>query len=800
MRYAVRPSRRSLYNTGMRTLLLVLLALGLGACHTAGRAWRITPFDDQAEPDRVNLWPLAYHSGDQTSVLWPLFDVDDQGFALRPVVAKDGTGWSILWPLASFDTAEGEGWVGPFYRFGSAQGLFPIVNLGGGVSWVGPWWWTDESRGLFPLSAFGRTSYVGPIWWRRGADGTRGGLFPLAYFGSWGHVGPVWWSRGGFGIFPLFGADEGLRHVGPVWWRKGGPFEGGLFPLVWWRDEGRRFAFFPFYSHDLRGETRRRDALLGLIHADRGPDGHRRWVLPLYYDRESPGSRDTTVLPLFYKRVRGERADVYTLIGNRSVAPDDESFNLYPLWWSSRTGESSWKMLFPLFYFEREGEDRTLLTPLGGRGWNSAGKHTFTNVLGPLYHHSENVERGESRTAFLWPLFERHRAAGETSTRLAGLWSRTRTAETTDTSYLFWLGHARTAEAGSAHRLWPLYSRSSGIDAPDPLYPLSLYAHRETAGRTSTHLFPFYSSTRTGEDSEWNALLGLVHHDRRADGSRRWWAWPLVSSSTGRPDQGFVDALSLVGRHSDEHHDDFQLGFSLLYSSSRVDRPERRSESMQVLRMFSSGATERLALPVPTADDFDPANRVRHEWTGFVLDIWTSERDRYRVWNEGVLTPEEARVLGRFGAPSVPGAPGDGESVRRVLAGHGVALPEEDGAALADAIHGFADANTRMIERREIDFWPLWDYERRPDALRWSAILGLASYDRDVERSRFHFLWYGYRRETRGDRTTRDIFPFITWDSGPGELEWSFLWRLVHYERRGARRGGHVLFLPIGDV
>ena len=54
--------------------------------------------------------------------------------------------------------------------------------------------------------------------------------------------------------------------------------------------------------------------------------------------------------------------------------------------------------------------------------------------------------------------------------------------------------------------------------------------------------------------------------------------------------------------------------------------------------------------------------------------------------------------------------------------------------------------------------------------------------------------------ETKDERTKRDIFPFVTWDTGPAETRVSFLWRLLHYERRGERRGGHVLFVPWGDV
>ena len=60
-------------------------------------------------------------------------------------------------------------------------------------------------------------------------------------------------------------------------------------------------------------------------------------------------------------------------------------------------------------------------------------------------------------------------------------------------------------------------------------------------------------------------------------------------------------------------------------------------------------------------------------------------------------------------------------------------------------------------------------------------------------------MYFGYRSETNNGLTSRDIFPFITWDTGPDEINVSFLWRLLHYQRKGDRRGGHILFIPFGS-
>src|SRR5262245_19719459 len=135
-----------------------LLLLALAGCSSADRMLRIQPFSSHGapRPDRVNLWPLAYANGEEFALLWPLLDVDDHGFALRPLVARDDTRWSILYPLASFDAASGVGWIGPFYDTGQYQGIFPVAGFDG-LSYVGPfYWWKEggavESGGLFPLA------------------------------------------------------------------------------------------------------------------------------------------------------------------------------------------------------------------------------------------------------------------------------------------------------------------------------------------------------------------------------------------------------------------------------------------------------------------------------------------------------------------------------------------------------------------------------------------------------------------------------------------------------------------------
>jgi len=75
-------------------------------------------------------------------------------------------------------------------------------------------------------------------------------------------------------------------------------------------------------------------------------------------------------------------------------------------------------------------------------------------------------------------------------------------------------------------------------------------------------------------------------------------------------------------------------------------------------------------------------------------------------------------------------------------------------------------------------------------------------HDRDAEHSQTSIGYYAYRSGSREGRTSRDAFPFITWDTSDDgrETTISFMWRLWRYERRDETRGGYVLFVPWGSM
>ena len=85
---------------------IALLLSNMG-CISGNRILRNTPAGEDLEihfnQETVNLWPLYYHNDDFTSVLWPLFDLDSRGFAVRPFYCQEGNEASLLWPLSGWD-------------------------------------------------------------------------------------------------------------------------------------------------------------------------------------------------------------------------------------------------------------------------------------------------------------------------------------------------------------------------------------------------------------------------------------------------------------------------------------------------------------------------------------------------------------------------------------------------------------------------------------------------------------------------------------------------------------------------
>ena len=378
-------------SSGLTAAAFAAMAAGalvlLSGCISSERAWRNSPagsgeirvrFDNQT----VNIWPLYYHNDDFTSVLWPLFDLDSRGFAVRPVYCQEGNEASLLWPLSGWDPDGGWAvncvWRDGFFSF------VPLLIWSGKIRQVGPVWrtstdetfvfpiayWKDSFRswyfcpvwkirddwGVFPVAWFIDDSrIIGPVWWRS-SDHLSWGIFPIVWMmndfrmlgpvwwrssdhPSWGVfpivwmmnnfyiIGPVWWSRNGDekGVFPLAGRyGNNFCHIGPVWWQNGNH---GVFPLYGWKKRKTGFDFTIGYP------------LFQIEQSDDKSEGHVLWPVVRWYIRSDGAIRTWRIWPLvtyndfdWYSPVlqisRTDKAKNADLLPNRSYTPFGKGFSL----------------------------------------------------------------------------------------------------------------------------------------------------------------------------------------------------------------------------------------------------------------------------------------------------------------------------------------------------------------------------------------------------------------------------------------------------------------------------------------
>ena len=438
----------------MRALIVPLLLIALTGCAASDRMVRAVPFwadDELPDPDRVNVWPLYYQTDDLVTVLWPIFDVDEEGFALRPFLARDGNDWSALYPLAGWNTEDGHWWVLPAYSFEKNRGFFPLWNFGEWNHVVLAWWLDDDAGdvsdwGVFPLFGVGEVGHVGPVWWESARNDEPGswGIFPVAFFGERsGYFVPAWWrenENGGLeqlGVLPLFfyENDEGYeRLITPLGGRSwGGDGEKGfvnvLGPVFHHSTDGERSytslawpifvlerdgeeldaRVFPLFRYTTGDDASSMSMLAGLIGHDRKGENESFRLAPLFaYNRGMPS--------WFW--------DHFTLYGYRERLPTDVPEGSEPqrdvsmhigtplLFHYRRTGDrTEWGSLLNILDYEAEGDESSFAFLYWLYRQQREGEQVRRDFF-PFFTWDSGPER--SGFSFLWRVFRYERRADRT--------------------------------------------------------------------------------------------------------------------------------------------------------------------------------------------------------------------------------------------------------------------------------------------------------------------------------------------------------------------------------------------------
>ena len=331
----------------------------------------------QAEGTTIKLWPLLYHKADKTQVLWPIFEKDAEGHAVRPIysVRDNGDTFNFIWPFFQWNR-EGHWrfllfWWGPGYFQ-----LFPILGVD-----------TEQRELSIPDIGYLRYRFrIFPPIYSQSLSGDRFTLLPIF---SWNkddyfYLFPYLRTREGkFAmLFPLIYYIKGeFFTIFPLYWQFPDRHQAFLFPIIWYRQHDY-FNIIPIYSYRVEGQSKVVDMpfpFFGLVSARWGRD-HGARILPFIS---------------FYKYGTGTR---YFQLGGllhsyRKVNEQGAATNwniLFPFLWFKSSPEESTQTLFPLLgHYRGYGANIYALLPLTVFG--HTGSTQFVNLLGPIFNRRHDV-------------------------------------------------------------------------------------------------------------------------------------------------------------------------------------------------------------------------------------------------------------------------------------------------------------------------------------------------------------------------------------------------------------------------
>ena len=330
----------------MNLWLSVVLSFFLVSCVSMDRMARVSPFQGDeglAASDRVSLFPLYYQNHDENSVLWPLIDWDDEGFAVRPLWVKEGSEHAFLWPLSGFDTEKKDGWFLTSVWDNDSFGIFPLFYKDTDDFWLAELYakHSDHDSQQYRFLSFLSN-------WKTWDNGdSRSWLFPLYYSSNIGEdstfVSPLYinntekgksssyllntyWNDKSYGMFPFFHVAEDWAFYGPYLQKDDGY---AVLPLFYKDDKNLWLAELYAKHKRLGSEEHRFLSFLGNYKTwDSGAS--RSWLMPFYYSHSYANSK-------FF---------ISSLYVNSQTMSHDNSYLLNAYWGDQGYG------LFPLFHVD----------------------------------------------------------------------------------------------------------------------------------------------------------------------------------------------------------------------------------------------------------------------------------------------------------------------------------------------------------------------------------------------------------------------------------------------------------------
>lgn len=424
----------------------------------------------------------------------------------------------------------------------TTDAFFPLFHYRRGAK---PGGQDETSLTLFPLFHYRRdthkTVFVSPLAaWSRTPEHKVGLVGPYFWYGSQTVA-----ARG----IPLLYLDhtqldtgERTRMWGPCFAFDGPGHQARALVPLWasYRNEKEHGTWvLPTFFHLRRNDGYELDTLFPLLWLSKSPTSHTTVVgpyfthhagdarssglLPLYLSAHSP-KRDLLATPLFVtsKNHEDDSRQTFAWLYYEKDGRDGMFRTIFPLWWQSRSEDTSTSIGFPLFWHFADHRHDTSTTVAGPLFWAHTGSDRTLGFLSAWY--SRDAQKGSSSSAFLPIYYRQHSDTASTFLTLLGGYRRT-----TDNTWWYALNFFRSSGVrGSFNTFFPLWfhHHDNFTDTRTLVIPPLLHYSRSNPERSlSTWFLLFWHKSNITSSSTFG--LPLVYDFHAYHQSRFTMVFPL---------------------------------------------------------------------------------------------------------------------------------------------------------------------------------------------------------------------------------------------------------------------------------
>jgi len=444
-----------------------------------------------------------------------------------------------------------------------------------------------------------------------------------------------------------------------------------------------------------------------------------------------------------------------------------------------------------------------------------------------LAYHSESNKNGEFWKHVCWPFYIDNGDADKRNTYYTPFYMRHRTDDLDRHLLMFGLGKYEKCNRGAGYRIWPF---ASGYDYKTKfnLFDYTIYGMRQRGKKTTNWLFPFYYGWNRENQTDRQFLLSIARSYSNGENYRRS-LWPFFLVSTAFEKKNFWDDLGLFLFENHNYENQKRSGWStfgvLGFSHEKsVHKNAEQSSSNNHFLLFGSKKSNNYNLnQIPEPLTYSYQRTIKSNEFNYLL--YSDSENHFRVWEKDALTDDEMKTIShwvyktgqKYGSMKIKSSgisfdENSGtnfsyytketseeltEKVKAILTKYEVDYASDEKAKLRTAVEKLAEKKSNITVESNNAFWPFYDYSSSEGNHKFEFLFGVASSKRVGDKSRTTVLKYLYRREQEGENVRRDIFPFISVDSGENGGH-SFLGKLWNFRKGKEGRYGHFLFIPWG--